>query len=350
MPDSVVRRLFFIIGALSLLPATLFAWTSPHVFAAGQATSRGGEKSPYVNFDGVWDTGSGPLILAQEESSARGIYNYGLGRIDGTVTDNKLEFEWIEIDGSGSETARGPGEFTMRADRKSFDGLWGNDKTDMSNEWDSVYQGPRDVSGVRPELEYCLWRGSWSLPDGAVMLEQEMDSSAVEGEFITRDERATITGNAVGWGLEFSWAGGGTGSLEMKTDMSGFTGNIRTGPGTSAWDGTFHSGESRDDFSGEWRTSIGQMNLTADSISGVVRGGISGAEMDGAQGDLDIDGIAIGNYCSFDWTGTLGGASSNGSGALRILDEGTLEGSLWRTGEEAKTAPTAFTARIRPGK
>jgi hypothetical protein len=350
MSEMSRRNLPLQVSALfSALTMMLLVWISPVVSAEGQATSRGGERSPYVHFDGVWGTGSGPVILAQDGPAVRGTYNSGLGRIDGTVTDNKLEFIWIELDGSGSEVSRGRGQFELSADHKSFDGLWGSDESDMSNEWDGIFENPREVGGARPELDYCLWRGSWGLPDGAITLKQEMDSSAVEGEFVTRNELASIRGNAVGWKLEFQWTGkaeSGTGSLEMKTDMSGFSGNVRSGSeATSAWDGVFHSGELRDDFSGEWKTSIGQMSLTQDAVSGVVRGRITGADSNGNQVDLQIDGAAVGDFCSFDWTQEAGGISSDGSGTLRFLENGTMEGTFWGTGQE--TSPTEFTARPR---
>ena len=59
----------------------------------GQGTSRGGERGSFtVNWDGVWDTTYGEMVLAQDGSQVRGTYSGVTGRLEGSSHGNTLDF------------------------------------------------------------------------------------------------------------------------------------------------------------------------------------------------------------------------------------------------------------------
>jgi hypothetical protein len=306
---------------------------------SGQATSRGGERNPNANFDGVWDTTLGRVILAQSGTKVRGTYNPG-GRIDGTVHGRILTFTWFQSPDQSEPENQGTGEFSMKPSHAEFEGTWRYESSSEDLEWNGVLAGVREVEGPRPDLDYCLWRGAWKTVDGAVAFSQEMESSAVTGEFLSSEGHGTIEGFANGWTFSFTWetpGDSGSGSVEMATDLSAFTGSLASETrGNLPWSGTFKSAALRQDFSGNWSTNLGNAVINEDLSSGVVSGSIGGATVDGNTGDLTFRGVVVGDTCSFDWTLT-GAVTLNGRGMLEWIDESKLDGVWAVEGEEGMT-------------
>lgn len=68
------------------------------------------------------------MVLVQSGSTVTGTYEYGDGRISGTVTGNRLTGTWTEDNGA----SKGPVAFDIAADGKTFAGWWGYEGDDLS--------------------------------------------------------------------------------------------------------------------------------------------------------------------------------------------------------------------------
>lgn len=86
------------------------------------------------SFVGKWMTtwqGGGhdvPMTLAQTGSAVSGTYEYSAGTIAGTVQGNTLTGVWTEDNGQ----SKGPIEFVISADGKSFSGWWAYEGDDFA--------------------------------------------------------------------------------------------------------------------------------------------------------------------------------------------------------------------------
>jgi len=112
------------------------AWAAELV--ALQATA--GDDPGAASFEGVWDTRYGPLRLSLDGERASGLYATNEGRIEGTLSGDRLEFRYSERDASGE------GWFRLRPDGRGFEGRW---RAEGETRW-------RDWSGERrppPERE-----------------------------------------------------------------------------------------------------------------------------------------------------------------------------------------------------
>jgi hypothetical protein len=68
------------------------------------------------------------MVLVQSGTTVIGTYDYNSGTITGTVQDNRLVGTWTEDNGA----SKGPVEFDMAADGKTFAGWWAYDGEDFS--------------------------------------------------------------------------------------------------------------------------------------------------------------------------------------------------------------------------
>lgn len=78
-------------------------------------------------FSGFWKTNIVDLCLVQEGQKVTGAYRHKGGQLEGTVTDNRLEYTWTQEDGK-----TGKGFFILSADGQTLSGEYGygNSSTD----------------------------------------------------------------------------------------------------------------------------------------------------------------------------------------------------------------------------
>jgi len=82
-------------------------------------------------FSGFWKTNIVDLCLVQKGRKVTGAYRYKGGRIDGTVTDGRLDYTWIQEDGK-----TGKGYFVLSADGQSITGAYGyGDSNSDGQKW-----------------------------------------------------------------------------------------------------------------------------------------------------------------------------------------------------------------------
>lgn len=81
------------------------------------------------------------MVLVQSGSSVTGTYEYNDGTITGTVQGSTLAGTWTEDNGE----SRGPVEFVMAADGKTFAGWWDYEGDDFS----ATKQGEPSWTGIR---------------------------------------------------------------------------------------------------------------------------------------------------------------------------------------------------------
>ncbi len=319
----------------ALVTALLIMGPSAGYLLAGQGTSRGGERGTQIaDWDGVWETTYGTIILAQDGSEVRGTYRGTIGRIDGTAGWKILTFTWSEGPDRGSTYFQGSGEFKMDRSEDSFEGWFCYDVDTDRTDWSGHRIGPREVSGVRAGVDYCLWRGAWTLGNGAVALDQDLNSPIVSGEFIADGKYGTLNGEANGWELEFSWVtdeaeGGGT--LEMRSDLSGFVGELVSGEEAyeEHWTGTFRSINRREDFSGEWDTEWGHMSIIQAPDLATANVQVSNVTLDIEPVEWELIGRVVGNHCVFVWEDADYARSRSGRGGFELREGGHHLNGWW---------------------
>jgi hypothetical protein len=327
---DIPNSLRILIFSLALTTLVVISPTASR--SQDQPSSRGGESGTIASFDGVWDTSYDRLILAQEGSKVRGTYNYVDGHLEGTVTGMELIFRWVEAGDGNTPLTQGTGSFVMNSDRRSFTGTWEYGNTGSASEWNGVLNTSRVVEGTRPEVEYCLWRGTWETDGGAIAFSQEAGSKSVTGVFANAAGEGTLEGSAEGWTISFTWQtadASGSGSFEMGTDVASFTGSFLTENGeTQYWSGRFQSATLMADFSGRWSTTWGNIDLTQDQSTGVVSGSSSRTMIDGKMGQMRLEGRVIGETCTMAWTLTAqDGTTLTGRVSVRLAGMSVFHGT-----------------------
>jgi hypothetical protein len=68
------------------------------------------------------------MVLVQTKNAVVGTYEYDDGTIAGTVQGDRLVGTWSENNGA----SKGPVEFVMAADGKTFTGWWGYEDSDFA--------------------------------------------------------------------------------------------------------------------------------------------------------------------------------------------------------------------------
>jgi hypothetical protein len=135
-----MRRLTGILVVLFLCTLVLAAGcTIPGMSKAGSS----GSASPAVTeptgmagnswtgtFMTTWSGGGHDdrMVLVQTGKTVIGTYEYNGGTITGTVQDNRLVGTWAENNGA----SKGPVEFDMTQDGKTFAGWWAYEGEDLS--------------------------------------------------------------------------------------------------------------------------------------------------------------------------------------------------------------------------
>ena len=98
------------------------------IVAAGlSADEKPAKQTPHKNFSGNWKTNFADLTLSQSGHQVSGSYAYKGGRLNGTVSDNRLDYTWTQQDGK-----KGRGYFTISADFQRIDGRYGYDEDNSS--------------------------------------------------------------------------------------------------------------------------------------------------------------------------------------------------------------------------
>jgi len=89
--------------------------------------------SPHASKDlsGTWKTNVVDLHLTQSGNAVSGTYDYEGGKLEGTITGNRLDYTWSQTNGK-----KGRGYFIISDDWKSMSGSYGyNDDSANGGEW-----------------------------------------------------------------------------------------------------------------------------------------------------------------------------------------------------------------------
>ena len=80
---------------------------------------------------GFWKTDFADLCFTQTENKVTGTYNYKGGKLDGTITDNRLDYSWTQEDGK-----KGKGYFIVSTDGQKIEGKYGyGDNSTNGGNW-----------------------------------------------------------------------------------------------------------------------------------------------------------------------------------------------------------------------
>ena len=93
-----------------------------------------------ADFQGVWNTGWGKMILTQSGTNVTGTYTHQDGKIKGIVKGNILTGKWSEAPSYSEPQDAGDVELELSEDGSSFSGRW---RYGSSGEWDGVWTGTR---------------------------------------------------------------------------------------------------------------------------------------------------------------------------------------------------------------
>ena len=89
--------------------------------------------SPHASKDlsGTWKTNLVDLHLTQSGNAVSGTYDYEGGKLEGTITGNRLDYAWNQTNGK-----KGRGYFIISDDWNSVSGSYGyNDDAANGGEW-----------------------------------------------------------------------------------------------------------------------------------------------------------------------------------------------------------------------
>ncbi len=159
---------------MSAIPALMLCllWALSDPASPGAATS-GALRSlanETANFQGVWETTYGELILRQAGDQVSGEYP-GCSDFQGTVNGRRLEFQYREV------SVKGNGWFELAEDQDQIAGHWQDDRQ---------RQGPWIGKLVRRELPEERFEGLWDTKFGPLRLVQ--DGNQVLGYYSTGGE------------------------------------------------------------------------------------------------------------------------------------------------------------------
>jgi hypothetical protein len=106
----------------------------------GFAKVEGYPVSSFCFWNGTWETNFGMMELQQAGEIAYGTYTHDQGRIEGTVSGDKLIGYWSESPSYSSPNDAGDFEFIMSKDCKYFSGIWRHDSEGV---WEGSWNGTR---------------------------------------------------------------------------------------------------------------------------------------------------------------------------------------------------------------
>ena len=332
-----LRKFLLISFGLIIILLTLATAFSIH---AQQSTSRGGERGSGLLWDGIWSTDYGRMELGQHGNIVAGSYGTENGRIWGTVRGSTLEFEW-EIHPPGGSFDSGGGEFTLGRGGNEFTGAWwysGYENTD--NAWDGTRIQDRLIEGTYSEVDYCVWHGSWELEDGAMLIEQDIDSTGLDGELIFNREHLRFSGNASGWTIDIEFGSdnetAGTGHLTLSPGLGTFGGELFLDEIVDPMNifGSFFSPALRSRVDGNWDLTWGETEIFQDDLTGIISGTVPDANIDNEFGECTIEGVVVGDICLIDWTLTGSETDLNGTARFTVHSGDTISGFWWYAGSD----------------
>lgn len=83
------------------------------------------------NLTGFWETTFADLCLLQIENKVTGTYNYKGGKLEGTITGNRLDYSWFQENGK-----KGEGYFVITNNWQNINGKYGyNDNSTSGGDW-----------------------------------------------------------------------------------------------------------------------------------------------------------------------------------------------------------------------
>lgn len=91
-----------------------------------------------VNWQGLWQTQWGQMVIQQNDNNITGTYVHDNGKIKGTITGTLLKGTWSEAPTYLPPKDAGEFEFTLSADSKSFTGRW---RYGNKGEWQTGWDG-----------------------------------------------------------------------------------------------------------------------------------------------------------------------------------------------------------------
>ena len=91
-----------------------------------------------LNVSGEWYTELGRMTLKQEFNRVTGTYEYGNGRIEGTISGYTLTGYWYEETTYECPNEKGKFELNFSQNGSSFRGVWGYCEEEPKNSWVGV--------------------------------------------------------------------------------------------------------------------------------------------------------------------------------------------------------------------
>jgi hypothetical protein len=89
-----------------------------------------------TDLSGTWKTNLVDLHLTQSGNAVSGTYDYEGGKLEGTITGNRLDYTWDQANGK-----KGRGYFIIADDGNSLSGSYGyNDDDTNGGEWKGTKQ------------------------------------------------------------------------------------------------------------------------------------------------------------------------------------------------------------------
>lgn len=88
-----------------------------------------------LNISGEWYTEFGKMILKQEFNRVTGTYEYGNGRVEGTISGYTLKGYWSEENTYECPSDKGRFELNFSTNGNTFRGVWGYCEEKPKNSW-----------------------------------------------------------------------------------------------------------------------------------------------------------------------------------------------------------------------
>ncbi len=92
------------------------------------------------DFSGSWNTEWGVLTIRQNGESVTGEYTHKAGKIEGTVSGDRLNFFWAQSPSYSTPSDAGDGYFIISTDGKKLNGKW---RYGYSGEWQGDWSGSK---------------------------------------------------------------------------------------------------------------------------------------------------------------------------------------------------------------
>lgn len=130
------------VSLLLMVLMALCLWPAASITSSGSnpANNTLAKNLSNCSWTGNWNTYFGNMTLKESGSTVVGTYEADGGRINGTVSGNKLVGTWSDAPTYSPPTQAGDIEFNLSADCNSFSGRW---RYGSEGNWSTNWSGTR---------------------------------------------------------------------------------------------------------------------------------------------------------------------------------------------------------------